>query len=786
MKQIYTEGNARKGKEINFQWFLDKLFVHWKLFILCICLGLGIGYVYLRYSTQVYNIGATIVLKDNKRGGMGNSELSVFESMGLINSNNNVDNEVEMLVSRNLIEGVVRELNLYTYYIVKGRFKDTELYSSGNYKYYNTIPVSVYLDQSSVDKLVAVLSLNLENVSGKTRVWGTYGTIGFDKEFSSLPAILETAAGNVLLQPSGVTDLLEEYPLQVSIYPPVYIAKHFLSRLNAESTSKTTSVVRLSLKETHCKRGEAFLSKLVEMYNRDAMEDKNKAASNAAHFINDRLVYINEDLNNVEMDIEAYKRENRLTDIGLESQLILGEDNEYEKQLVRIGTQMELLNLLRDEVKRAEMTENLLPANVGLSDPGLAEAIQKYNSALMERERISAYTSQESPIIIRLDERVSSILKDINVQIAGAQQALNTQKKDLKSQSNNYDSYLGDIPRREREFVEKTRQQQIKSNLYVTLLEKKEEAELSLAVTAPSAKVIESPLAGGNPISPNRMMTYAICLFLSILFPFVGLGIREILNYKIENEQEVRKYSHVPVVVTLPNDKSKNPVVVSAHATTPIVERFRLLRTNLQFTLENQGSQVILVTSSISGEGKTFVSINLAMTYALKYKTLLVGLDIRRPKLDAYMELPKKAGIVSYLSGYTRDIHSLIHRNVNGSSLDVMLAGNIPPNPNELLMEKNLDDLFQELRKRYDYVIVDTSPVGSVSDTFLLDRIADASLFVVRQGYTPKAILSLAESIFTEKRLKNLNLVLNGFSEENSGRYGYGYGYGYGYSSQET
>jgi capsular exopolysaccharide synthesis family protein len=357
---------------------------------------------------------------------------------------------------------------------------------------------------------------------------------------------------------------------------------------------------------------------------------------------------------------------------------------------------------------------------------------------------------------------------------------LQEQQKQYQKLKDLYDTGIEEVPRKERELADIVRQQLIKANLYVELLSRREEIALTLAVTAPSAKVLESPLPSGGPIAPQKMRIYMMCLLVGVLCPFVVIGIHELFNYKISNEESVRRFTAgVPVIVSLPMIKSKDTLVITPHSTTAIAERFKLLRTNLQYVLADH-KKVILITSTISGEGKTFVSINLAVTFSLKYKTILVGLDIRRPKIGIYLNLPKKAGLISYLTGSETDVEQLINKNINGTGLDVLVSGIVPPNPNELLMEKTLDDLFIVLRNMYDYIIIDSSPVGSVSDAFLLNRVADVSLYIVRGSFSPKSSMNLINNIYDEKRLSNVNIVLNAFDSKKSG-YGYGYGYGYSY-----
>ena len=774
-----STGNRKtQEREINFQWFIVTFLVHWKWFLLSIVSFLLGGYLYLRYATPIYQVASSIILKDSKRGGLGNSELSVFENMGILENNSNVDNEMEILRSRNLIEAVVIEQELYIRYVIKGKFKDTELYNGSYTKFYTSTPVKVFADAKIISALNGTIYLNVSLTDKSTiRVIGHYGGREFMSEYSSLPAVLKTPIGEVLLLSDEKFLLKKEYPLDIQIIPPLWMAQRYMGALRLNLTDKNTTVVQLLLKETHTKRGEDFLSKLVELYNRDAMDDKNKAATNASRFISDRLIGLTDELIISEKSIEDYRKKNRITSLDVESEMLMKEDNEYEKKLVQNGTEKLLLSYLEEELNNDN--SSLLPATLGGINPSLSSGIENYNRTLLERERLLAYTSDESPVVIRVDERLNMLKEDIRAGIKALKYTLTRQEEEYAKMNKYYGGDIEDVPRRERELTELVRQQMIKANLYVDLLKRREEIDLTLAVTAPRAKVLESPLASG-PIAPRRSMIYLMCLAGGFLFPFFISGFREMLNYKLSDEEEVRRLSEVPIIVSLPYVRSNDALVVTPTATTAIVERFRLLRTNLQFTLDNVDKKSILVTSTISGEGKTFVSINLAMIFSLKYKTLLVGLDIRRPKITDHLGLPKQLGLISYLTGEETDVNKLINRNVKGTNLDALVSGVVPPNPNELLIERTLDKMFADLRKQYDYIIIDSSPVGSVSDAFLLSRVSDASLFVVRKDWTPKSAIFLVNNINEEKRLNNVNLVLNAFNSGKGGRYGYGYGYGYG------
>lgn len=791
--RVRVENTAQPTKEFDIKWFVVNILVHWKWFLVSLILCLILGFLYLRYKVPVYNVNSSIILKDSKRGGLGNSELSVFQSMGLLNSSNsNVDNEIEMLRSRNLLEDVVRELRLYTQYSTHGRFKDTEIYGQQNNGYYQSVPVFVLVDPKLASRIGGVVNLKISRLEDDSyEVTGDYGANPIEAKFKTLPAKLETPIGEFTLRASKSAILSKDLPLYVRITSPLAASGFYMGSLDIRSVNRDASVVHIGLSETHRQRGVTFLNHLIKVYNRDAMEDKNRAASNAADFISDRLELINDDLNRSEIEIEEYKKANRLTDVDSESRLYMVENNASEKELVQIGTQLGLLTFIEKEIQRMGSKDALLPATIGITSPNITSLINQYNAAIMEKERLLTYSSEQSPVVIRLNEKIYTSRQGITNEILGIRRTLGAREQEIKKEHLRYDSYISDIPRREREYADKLRQQRIKESLYVVLLEKKEEANLSLAVTAPSAKVIEDPLAGKLPIAPNKMLVMLVAVLVGLAVPLIIFLLKENLNYKIETDMDVKRLTNIPLLASLPLDKKKNPLVVNSQSTTPIAEMFRLLRTNLQFALGTPEKKIVLITSSISGEGKTFVSINLAVTFALKYKTILIGLDIRKPKLANYMNLSQRQGIVSYLNGDITDVDSIIQPSGVHENLDVIAAGPVPPNPNELLMERSLDRLFAELRNKYEYIIVDTSPVGSVSDSFLLDRISDVSLFVLRSKITPKAGINLVNNIYEDNRLKKLQLVLNGVSDDTNlgqygyGRYGYGYGYGYGYNNEK-
>jgi len=771
-----------QGKEINFQWFVVNFLIYWHWFVASIILFLLGGYLYLRYAIPVYNVSTNVVLRDSRRGGLGNSELSYFERLGYIDANsNNVENEMEVIRSRNLLETTVKEEEAFIRYYVKGRFRSTDLYGGAGRRYYPAPPMTVFLDKNSISALRTAISLKISSSKNSTiLVEGQYGSETFNYEFSSIPGIIKTSIGELLLLPSEKNITLKaEYPLYVQILPPLWVAQSYMGGLSEDFTTKNASVIRITLQETNPARGVSFLNRLIQVYNRETLADRNNAATKASAFISDRLDELNKSLLSSEGKVELYKKENK---IGLtltpEANLYMNENNDYSKKLISLGTDELKLSFLQQAVEKGDNA--LLPAALAVDNASLVANLDRYNQYVLERERLLSYVKEDAPIILKSNERIGIIRENILTSIKALKYANDISKNEYKGMADQYDSGIGEIPTKERELADMLREQVIQSDLYINLLRQKQEIELTLNVATPSARVIDDPMAGGM-IYPRRMYTYMICLSMGLIFPFLIMGIRELLNYKLTNEEEIRRLSGMPIIVSLPIVKTKMPIVVTSHATSSIVERFRLLRTNLQFILDTPEKKSIMITSTISGEGKTFVAINLAMTFSLKYKTILVGLDIRRPKINSYLGLPKQMGLVSYLTGEETNINNLIFRNVHDTNLDILASGMVPVNPNELLIERTLDDMFMDLRKQYDYIIIDSSPIGSVSDAFLINRVCDVTLFIVRNDLTPKSALSLTNVVCDEKRLKNPNLVLNGFTGKRR-QYGYGYGYGYGYS----
>ena len=569
------------------------------------------------------------------------------------------------------------------------------------------------------------------------------------------------------------------------------VARDYCNSLSIAPTSKTTSVAVISLKNSSLQRGQDFINQLLEMYNRNTNNDKNEIAQKTAEFIDERIDIISKELGSTEANLESFKRDAGITDLTSEAQIALAGNAEYEKKSVENRTQISLVNDLRKYLRGNEY--EVLPSNVGLQDAALIGAIERYNEMLMERKRLLRTSTENNPTIVNLDTSIRAMKANVQATLEGTLQGLMITKESLDREASRYSRRISNAPGQERAYVSIARQQEIKAGLYLMLLQKREENAIALAATANNAKIIDEAIADDIPVSPKRPMIYLIALVLGVGIPVGIIYLVELTKFKIEGRADVEKLTSVPVVGDIPLTDEKNDkngsIAVFENKNNLMSETFRNIRTNLQFMLDND-QKVILVTSTVSGEGKSFVSSNLAISLSLLgKKVVIVGLDIRKPGLNKVFQLSnKERGITQYLSNPETDLMELVQPSDVNKNLFILPGGTVPPNPTELLARNGLDRAIETLKKNFDYVILDTAPIGMVTDTLLIGRIADLSVYVCRADYTHKAEYTLINELSFEKKLPNLCTVINGVDLKKR-KYGYYYGYGkygkhYGYGKR--
>lgn len=777
-------------EQVNIQELLFRYLIHWPWFVVSIIICIACAWGYLRLTTPIYNITATVLIKDEKKGGGANmsSELEKMGLDGFVSSSNNVDNEIEVLRSKSLAREVVNNLGLFVTYMDEDEFPSKELY--------HTSPVLVSLTHQEADKLPGRMEINMIlQPTGALGVQITVGEKEYRKQFDKLPAVFPTDEGTVAFFANNDTlsavrpeNITKERHITAFINRPFSVSKGYVNSLSIAPTSKTTSVVVISLENTNTRRGRDYINKLLEMYNINANNDKNEVAQKTAEFIDERIGIISKELGSIEQDLENFKRSAGITDLSSEAQIALTGNAEYEKKRVENQTQINLVMDLQRYMKGNEY--EVLPSNIGLQDAASAGAIDRYNQMLVERKRLLRTSTENNPTIINLDTSIRAMRTNVQATLDATLKGLQITKEDLAREASRYSRRINDAPTQERQFVSIARQQEIKSGLYLMLLQKREENAITLAATANNAKIIDEALADDNPISPKKTIVYLVALVLGVGLPVGVIYLIGLTKFKIEGRADVEKLTSLPVVGDIPlADEKTGSIAVFENQNNLMSETFRNVRTNLQFMLEN-GKNVILVTSTISGEGKSFISANLAISLSLLgKKVVIVGLDIRKPGLNKVFNIPKKEhGITQYLTNTTANLMDFVQPSDINKNLFILPGGTVPPNPTELLARGGLEKAIETLKANFDYVILDTAPVGMVTDTLLIGRVADLSVYVCRADYTHKAEFTLINELAENNKLPNLCIAVNGL-DLNSRKYGYYYGYGkygkyYGYGKR--
>ena len=780
---LYLE---EKEEKTDFKAVLFKYTIHWPWFVACILLCMAGAWLYLRYTPPVYNISASVIIKDNDKNSKASSGMADLEDLGFYSSINNFDNEVEILQSRTLIKKVVEELDLYISYAAKSSFHDIELYKSS--------PVKVWITPEEAQKLPAPAYINLTLQPGnKLNVKITIGEQEYSKQFDKLPALLTTPSGTFSFTPADSTIAKSEQKIMATVSSPRSVAGSYRGALSIEPTSKSTTIAQISVKSTHTQRGMDFINKLVEIYNRDANDDKNEVATKTAEFIDERINIINGELGTTEQELETFKRDAGLTDLKSDAQLALSENSEYEKKRAENSTQLRLVQFLASYANNPDHAYEVLPVNVGLTDTGLTELINRYNEMLLERKRLLRSSQENNPVVVNLDASIRAMRSNVLTTINSVQRGLAITQADLERQAGKYAGRITNAPGQERQLVSISRQQEIKAGLYLMLLQKREENAITLASTANNARIVDEALADAIPVSPKGKMIYLVALILGIALPVVVIYIIELFKYKIEGRADVEKITSLPIVGDVPfseNKSSEGAIVVHENQNDLMAETFRNVRTNVLYMMKSN-EKVILVTSTTTGEGKTFIASNLAVSLALLGKKIvIVGLDIRKPGLNKAFQLSRKEqGISQFLANPEHtDLMSLVQVSNINPNLSILPGGPIPPNPTELVARESLPQAIDILKKHFDYIILDTAPIGMVTDTLLISRVANASIYVCRADYTHKADYTLINELGEQKKLPNLCTIINGLDMKKK-KYGYYYGYGkygkyYGYGKK--
>lgn len=758
--------------------------LHWYWIVLSTIVALGAAFSYLKYTRPVYASNMKILVKDeDSRSRMYRGGQLALESMGVISNSNGFDNELEILTSSNISQRVIKSLKLYVSYELDGRLRNHELYK--NNPYIVDMPENQLVDLHSLIQLKIDRQGDGVHVAGEIYVPRAKEPILFERSVKELPGSFNTPVGTITLQRNpGVGAELPKQTMYATIMPLEYAAKAYGSRLSVSASSKTTTVAVLNYLDTQPERAIDYLNELFRSYNEDANEDKNEVALKTEEFLKNRISAIREELDATESNLESYKKKNELINLTNDASNALNKLTEYQKEQVELETQLNLVTALLDYVDDPRNAFNVVPSNLGLKDADMSNLLNKYNDYVLQRNRLLKSSSPENPYVKRLTAQLEEMWPTIRLSLKSVRENILTQKRSAEDQYNLFSRRVGEAPTQERSLNNIIRQQEIKVELYLMLLQKREENYISLNSTAAKARVIDDPRSTGQ-VSPKTKVILLGALVLGLCFPVGLIYLLGLLRYRIEGREDVEMLTKIPVLADIPlAPKSLDgelSLAVRENSNDMMEEAFRGLRTNLRFVLSEK-ENVIACTSCIPGEGKTFISTNLAMSLALLGKrVIIVGLDIRKPRLVKLFGLSSDhRGITTFLSsdsGDFQDLDKQIHHAVLNPNLDVLPAGVIPPNPGELISREQLDHAIALLREHYDYVIVDTPPVGLVSDTLSAARVADMTIMVCRADYSPRNNFQLINALHHDNKMPKITLVLNGIDLKKR-KYGYYYGYG--------
>jgi capsular exopolysaccharide synthesis family protein len=763
-----TTNLQQEEQTLDFGALFDKYKRYWWLFLLSLLACLCLAYYHLKVTNRVYEVTAVVLVAQEDNSSSAGANL--LKSMKLMSGGGKVEDEMIVFSSQELCTEVVKQLKINRRYTEdRGFFKPKK-------EHYNSSPIEVIAPEEMFDTLSNVTFKIDVNKQGLADIKANGGS---DKlaniKGCHLPATIKTSYGTFTIKPTENYDPKKPCHITASLTGSQYVGQGLNKKIKVKLITKKANGINLSINETVKSRGKDILNTLINLYNERGQEEKDEQAINTAKFIDERLALIYKGLTSSEADIEAFRRRNNMINAEMQMKSAMAKQEMADQAIIRLETNKRLLSMVKEFVTDPANKHSYIPFDVDSS--AASGSIKAYNNLLAKRQELEQSAKGDNLALKRIDEQIenmhNNIVKGVDTSIKGINMKLNQ----AQSRTNSVSNDMSKVPGVEREAQDLIRQQGIQNSLYTFLLQKREENSLVLAATTPKGKIVDHAYASITPVKPVKYKIYFVALLAGLLLPLILLFGKRLFTTKFSTQEDLQSISKAPVIGEICHNRHRSQLVVKEGKSSSIVELFRLLRNNIQFMLPTADDKVMLVTSSISGEGKSFVSLNLASSFSLLGKSVvLVGMDIRSPKLAQMLSINDTPGVTAFLAKQNVELDDVIQHCPEVENLDIIVGGTIPPNPSELLLTTRVQDLIDQLKERYDYVIIDSAPIAMVSDTYSLARFANVTVYVTRSNYTKRSLVRYMNNALARRQLNNVAVVLNDTNPKMSQGYGYGYG----------
>lgn len=738
---------------------IGKYLFHWPLFLLSLFICFCLAFAYLKLKTPGYTVKARLLIQDEEKG---NGTEPALEELNMFKTRTLVENELELLKSRSIMHNVVRDLGLYADYKEKGAIKSKSLYS--------TSPVRILL-LAPAQNMEKPRNFEITVRDGKSFILKEEDR----EQIIPFSTRLRNNFGTWMVRPTGnLRDYIGK-TINVTISNPEHVTDGYVENLEADLTNKDATVVEMSIKETVPERGKDLLNSLIQEYNKAALDDKNKIRKSTLDFIDNRLSSLTGELNFAEKEVEGFKSSKGIMDISSESNFYLENVKNNDVKLNEVNVQLEVVNGIERFSNSSASTDNA-PATAGITDPGLIALVNQLITLKLQRTQMMETTPEGSPVFEGIDRQINSTKQSIRENIRGIKSSLIASRNRLQSFNSGFESSIRQLPGQERQFITMKRQQSIKEELYIYLLQKREEAAVSYASTIADSRTVDEAHYG-TPDSPVPIIAFGVAGVIGLLLPFGVITGRDLMDNKVKSSSDIQSETPVPILGELAYQKTDTALIMHTNTRSMIAEQFRSLRTNLHYLTDHTDrGRVTLLTSGMSGEGKSFVTSNLATALAASgKKTIILELDMRNPMIFKYFNIQSELGISNYLSGEVNK-EAIIKASPVQENLWVAGAGTLPTFPSELLEKPAMKDLVNWLAHNFDEVLIDTPPIQLVTDAMIISRYSDVNLYVIRHRYTYKSHLKYINQLYDGNKMKNLNIVFNGVDvSRHTDQYAYNY-----------